>query len=97
MLNPLFVAELQSLWTSSPAALSPLATQLKERSPLAPPKVTVAQASYTVVWADSLKMVDSMAPRMSYAEASTQLSGLTDESPGLEGDYMVAPYHEAQV
>src|SRR5262245_19860793 len=95
-LKALFAVEMATMWASSPAAQSSMAVQLKQRSPLAPPRVTVQQDSYTVVRADTLQKVDNQASSMNYAEAVTRISQLTADRPDQDGTYLVVPFHEAQ-
>lgn len=92
----LFEFDLLNMWNSSPAALSPLATQKKERSPLAPRAVKVVQEGYAVVRTDTLKNVEGIASNLSYAEASTRLDQLIAEQPELVNAFTFVPSSEMQ-
>ncbi len=92
----LFEFDLLNMWNSSPAALSPLATQKKQFSPLAPTPVKVVQEGYAVVRTDTLKNVDGIASNLSYAEASTRLDQLIAEQPELASAFSVVPSSEMQ-
>jgi Family of unknown function (DUF6603) len=96
-LTPLYIADLEFAQASSPAALSPLATHLREQSPLAPPKVNLKQDTYAVVRADSLQPAGAEFIQLSYSEASTHLSRLAEQSPSAASEFIVVPTYEAQV
>jgi hypothetical protein len=94
--SELQAAELLDVWRSSPAARSSLATQQRERSPLAPPPVKVIPEGYAVVRSDSLKSVDGIGRNLSYAEAITRYGQLIAEQPERAHAFTVVPMSETQ-
>lgn len=94
-LSAMFEFDLLNLWSHSPAALSRLAGQKREHSPLVQPGVKVEQEGYVVVAADTLKIVAGAGDGLSYAEASTRFDQLQSSQPELTHKILVVPFAEA--